>query len=118
MTVKNVRALFIPVDGDIELHESFPGHWQVIRDKLDVQVIDVTSTRNASFWVDDEGLLNGSQPNRRASALYWLDGGYLGNVLHGNVLIMGLPDDEGFETDVPDTILKIVEENETMRIRA
>lgn len=101
--MREVKALFVPAEGDVRLM-TMPDNLESILDVLGVDVIDVASTPIAGFYVDDEGLLNGSPMNPRASILYWLAGGSMANLLAGNALVMGRPDEEGYDTDVPEEL--------------
>jgi hypothetical protein len=57
--------------------------------------------------VDDEGLLKGSAMNPLGSAISFL----FGNTPHlvGNIVIVGKSDDEGYDTDIPDYLLTLIQ---------
>jgi hypothetical protein len=56
--------------------------------------------QEVSLYCNEEGKLEGLPINPRATAM--VKGQLLpGDVLNGDVFIMGVPDDEGNETDVP-----------------
>lgn len=62
--------------------------------------MDVVETDHLAFFVDDEGLLvDHPRANYRATDLYWVDGGYRGQALFGNVIVAGPADVEGKGTD-------------------
>lgn len=94
-----MKALYIPVEGEIE-HIDIADDYRAINEKIGCQTMDVAGTNHLSFFVDDEGLLVANpQANYRATDLYWVDGGYRGQLLFGNVIVAGPPDGHGDGTD-------------------
>jgi Domain of unknown function (DUF3846) len=93
-----MKALLIPVFGDIVPVE--------VNSLEDLQAavggyVERIDFRDAVGFVDEDGKDKLLLPNRRASALWWKLVGQTGDSLCGPVLMMGLEDDEGDNTDVP-----------------
>lgn len=103
--MRKVKGLLIKTNNDISI-VTLDDDADDIRDLIGVSVFDVTSAGGASFYVDDEGMLNDSPVNIGASVLYRFLGGM--QSLYGNVLVLGCPDDEGYGTDIPDEVLEWV----------
>ena len=102
-------AIIIQPTGEISwgrMDVSYPA----INRALGVQWIEAISTENCTFYLDEEGKLNGSPQNIVAEALFRGLGGYLGNdFLVGPVCVLGNPDENGDDTDVPLEMIGIVQ---------
>lgn len=98
-----MKALFIPANRELDVEMiDIEDDYRAINAKIGCHTMDVVGTNQLSFFVDDEGLLvDKPQVNYRATDLYWVDGGYRGQMLVGNVLVAGPPDEEGEGTDFP-----------------
>ena len=81
-----------------------------------IQVVDLTPL-NASLVMDEEGKLKSKDVNRRATLLFWL---LFPSVRHhdvivGDAIIVGQPDDDGNTTDVPDSLTKLLFETKSYK---
>lgn len=115
-----MRALFIPVDGDVHvvdsditlswLQEQVGGYIQPV---YVAQVLTDRGRRevDACVYVNEEGKLNGLPINPRATDFCALAiGGWRRDVIVGNVVVIGPPGPEGEETPVPDDVVDVVRE--------
>lgn len=94
------QGILIQPSGEI-IAKKFNITYPNINRELGVQWIEAISTQNNSFYLDEEGKLNGLARNIVAEALFVALGGYLaGDYLVGPVLILGAPDKEGDNTDI------------------
>ncbi|BCO56054.1 hypothetical protein MINTM005_12980 [Mycobacterium intracellulare] len=98
-----MRALYIPADREQRIEViDIEDDYRAINAKIGCHTMDAVGTRHLDFFVDDEGLLVADpQVNYRATDLYWVDGGYRGQMLVGNVIVAGPPDSDGEGTDFP-----------------
>lgn len=73
------------------------------------QCIDIANPF-ATIFCDDEAKLKGSELNRRATMLWWVHYPLSRNVdiLNGDCLIIGQPDDEGDSQGVPDELVDLL----------
>ena len=63
----------------------------------------------ADLFVNEEGKLIGLPTNPRATDLAALTiGGWVHDVIKGDVIVTGQPDNEGRNTDVPQSVINIV----------
>lgn len=71
-----------------------------------------------SFFVNDEGKLIGLAQNRRATLIWWSSvPGIIGrDVLHGDVVLIGAPDDEGDTTSLPDDYVDLLMNVKSYRV--
>ena len=72
-----------------------------------VRLYDYNGEEVACAYVDDEGLIKQSPINPLASAISFL----FGNTpyLVGSIVIVGKADEEGYDTDIPEFLLSLVE---------
>jgi Domain of unknown function (DUF3846) len=116
-----LRALIIPASGekawvvderiDLDYLQNVVGGWI---EAVDVEQVLTDSGRrsvNATVFVNEEGKLNGLPVNHRATDLCALAiGGWFHDVIVGDVVVAGQPDDEGETNAVPDALIQIVSE--------
>ncbi|MGW5074012.1 DUF3846 domain-containing protein [Rhodococcus sp. NPDC004095] len=72
----------------------------------------------ASMITDEEGKLNGSELNRRATLLLWLLESRWRNadVIMGDVLIIGAPDEEGNSTSIPEELRALIMDVDSYKV--
>jgi hypothetical protein len=72
----------------------------------------------ASFFVNDEGKLMGLEQNRRATLVWWASvAGIIGHdVLVGDVVLVGLPDDDGDTQSLPGELQRIFTQRDRFRV--
>lgn len=77
------------------------------------QSVDI-DTVEASFFVNEEGKIHNLPMNRRATLALWLyNTAFRGaDVLCGDVVLIGQPDDEGETLDVPDALVTLLMKTE------
>jgi hypothetical protein len=82
-----------------------------------VEFQDIDSP-NASLVFNEEGKIEDLPMNRRATLLWWIHKPMWRNsdVLAGDVLIVGEPDDEGNTTDVPDELVSLLLKTKVYKI--
>jgi hypothetical protein len=102
------RPLYkVAVDGLSGMQEAVGGY---------IQVIDLTPL-NASLVLDEEGKLKSKEINRRATLLFWL---LFPSIRHrdvvvGDAIIIGQPDEQGNSTDVPESLVKLLFETKSYK---
>ena len=102
------RPLYkVAVDGLSGMQEAVGGY---------IQVIDLTPL-HASLVMDEEGKLANKPINRRATLLFWL---LFPSVRHrdvivGDAIIVGQPDEQGNTTDVPEAVTKLLFETKSYK---
>lgn len=92
-----MRSLVIPAEGKPYLKEVSGGYKEL--QGLVGGLIDAVNNDQASCYVNDEGLLIGLKFNRLASIL-------MGRYLVGDVVMCGHTDDDGNDTDVPESVIE------------
>jgi len=105
-------GIYIPADeaaplefrlfGQLTDYQEAVGGW--------IEPIDI-ETPPATIYVNEEGKLQDLPQNRRATLLLWVNhrATHGREVLVGNVVLIGLPDDEEGETqDVPDELVTLI----------
>jgi hypothetical protein len=116
------KAVLIPweMDKDIEVIDLEQGNLDAIYDRIapESRLFSVSSFRHFALYYDDEGLY--TQPehqNLRAMVLWGAEEGVplsrFRYPLVGNYLVVGPADDEGENTDVPEGIIRMVQDVST-----
>lgn len=112
-------AIVIPADEDQPLEsrllQSLDDYYEVVGGLF--EAVD-TEEPHASFFVNEEGKLIDLPLNRRATLLWWgtTRAARNADVLMGDVLIVGPPDDEGETTDVPAEVLEMLFPSSEFRV--
>ncbi|HEX4402825.1 MAG TPA: DUF3846 domain-containing protein [Galbitalea sp.] len=108
-----VQGLFIPVDLDrpievrsfdsLEDYQSAVGGW--------IEAVDIVPIRS-TLYVNEEGLLRELPFNARATFLWWYELPHVRqqSLLVGDAVLVGLPDENGDTTDVPESTFKLLME--------
>ncbi len=107
---KEVKGVVVNPDGthEVRLFKQLSDYQIAVHGIIDaVRLYDYNGLEVACAYVDDEGLLKNSALNPLASAISFL----FGNTPHlvGSVAIVGKSDDEGYDTDIPDYLLTLIE---------
>ena len=102
------EALLIQPDGKI-IHMLTDVSYPAINRTLGVEWIEAIHSPEHTFYLDEEGKLNGQPRNIVAEGLLYALGGLLnpGDYLVGPVIILGQPDEEGDDTDVDPQLVQI-----------
>lgn len=106
-----VKALFIPVDEDLPLEirefASLKDYQEAVGGNIEVLDIDRPA---ATIFINEEGKNLHLDTNRRATMLLWLHlSRFRGmDVLAGDVVVAGQPDEEGDTQDVPQELLDLL----------
>ena len=117
-----LNAIVIPVDPgqpirQQQLHSSdLDGYRQIVGGNLEVLTLDRPS---ASLYFNEEGKLLGLPINPRATVLLWAhNSAFRGHdVIVGPAFIVGLPDDEGDDTTVPDDLVHLLFNTKRYRVQ-
>ena len=102
------RPLYkVAIDGLSGMQEAVGGY---------IQVIDLTPL-HATLVLDEEGKLSQKPINRRATLLFWL---LFPSVRHrdvivGDAIIVGQPDEQGNTQDVPEAVTKLLFETKSYK---
>ncbi len=108
-----IKGIYLPCDADkpIERVEFESGNIKAIQHYVGgwFQVVDIERP-GASIFCDEEGKMKGSPLNRRATMLWWTHWTPARNVdvLMGDCLIIGQPDDDGESQSVPDELVNLL----------
>lgn len=108
---KPVKGVVINTDGthEVRLFKQLSDYQQVFDGGFitAVRLYDYNAREAANMYVDDEGLLKSLTLNPMASALSFL----FGNTPHlvGRAIIVGKCDYEGYDTDLPDYLLTLIQ---------
>ncbi|SIS12144.1 DUF3846 domain-containing protein [Williamsia sterculiae] len=105
-----IQAVRIPAHEDAELVEWDQGDYRFIQDVVG-GVFDAINLydQGISIFVHDEGKVIGLPKNLQATLLLWNDKVWRRNyILMGDVLVTGLPDDEGETQAVPDDLVALL----------
>lgn len=107
---KPVKGVVINTDGTHEekLFKQLSDYQEVFNGFITaVRLFNYNGLEAATMYVDDEGLLKGLTLNPMASALSFL----FGNTPHlvGRAIIVGKSDDEGYDTDLPEYLLTLIQ---------
>lgn len=113
-------GIYIPADeskvlefrlfGQLNEYQEAVGGW--------VECIDL-ETPPATFFVNEEGKIQNLPQNRRATLALWLHnrGMHGRDVLCGNAVLIGQPDDEEGETqDIPDELVAILMRTDSYKL--
>ena len=102
------KGIYLPADESAPLEvrdfADFTDYQTVVGGIFDsVDLPDLTAT----VYVNDEGLVIGLPMNPRATYLWWLcvPAARDREFLVGNAVIIGMPDEEGNDTNIPDDLL-------------
>lgn len=119
---KRIAAVVIPLDPDepirqVEFDQGDIAYMQGIVGG-NVDVIDTVVEPRTSIWINDDGR-DVLPTNPRASLYLWAgDARWRGqDVLFGDVLITGTPDEEGSTTSIPDAVLALMFETVEYRVQ-
>ncbi len=114
-----VKGIFIPTDDEqpLEIRE-FDGlhdYQQAVGGLIEAMDIDRPS---ATLFINEEGKIHGLERNRRATLILWL---HLtrwrgADVLAGDVVVIGQPDDEGETQDVPQELVDLLFNTENYKV--
>lgn len=116
-----VKGLVIPADPErpvevlafqrLEDYQAIVGGWI---EAVDVPPLGVTT------YVNEEGLLRKLPFNSRATSLWWYELPHLRHqaMLVGDAVIVGLPDDDGESTDIPESTLALLTRKEPYEVLA
>lgn len=106
-----ITGLFIPCDSELPMEEVTleGGDYRLIQGLIGglFDVVEVPD-HDASFFVDDEGLIKCLPVNNRATFLVWelwFQAHVNTVILVGNVLVLGKPDEEGNTTSAPQELI-------------
>lgn len=102
------QALIINTDGTAEVKEIAREYPSINEALGGVDMIQAIFTpKGETFYMDEEGKYTGQEPNRFATSLFYSLGGQLfpGDYLAGPVAVFGPPDEDGYDTDVPERVL-------------
>ncbi len=107
---KEVKGVVVNPDGthEVRLFKQLLDYQKAVHGTIEaVRLYDYNGLEVACAYVDDEGLLKQYPLNTMASAISFL----FGNTPHlvGSVAIVGNSDDEGYDTDIPDYLLTLIE---------
>lgn len=107
---QQIKGAVINPDGTHEevVFKQFADYQQAIGGWIQaVRLYDYNGEAAAMLYVDEEGLLKGLSLNPLASALSFL----FGNTPHlvGKAIIVGKTDDEGYDTDLPEYLVKLLQ---------
>lgn len=108
-----IQGIRIPMDAEqpIELVEFDQGDYRAIQRHIggNFQCLDMERP-DSTLFCDEEGRINGSEMNRRATLILWVhDSRFRGaDVIFGNAMILGRPDDDGNTASVPDSFQEIL----------
>lgn len=107
---KQAKGVVIRPDGTHEerLFKQLSDYQTAVQGVIDaVRLYDYNGRQVGCAYVDDEGLLKGLSMNPLGSAISFL----FGNTPHlvGNIVIVGKSDDEGYDTDIPDYLLTLIQ---------
>lgn len=118
-----LRAVVIPVDGPVRIETAPSGDDRlqylqgIVGGYIEaVNVQEVLTDRGrrrapATVWVNEEGKILGLPINPRATDLCAATiGGWFADVICGDVVVLGPPDQRGDETTCPDVIVDIIDE--------
>lgn len=113
------KGIYLPADelAPLEVREfaDFMDYQSAVGGLFDV--VDLPDL-NATIYVNDEGLVIGLPMNARATNLWWMcvPAARNASILVGDAVIIGMPDDEGADTDIPDELLRALTFNGQFRI--
>jgi hypothetical protein len=107
---KTVKGVVINPDGthEVRMFKQLSDYQRAVHGIIDaVRMYDYNGLEVACGYVDDEGLLKGLPLNPLASAISFL----FGNTPHlvGNMVLVGKSDGEGYDTDIPDFLLTLMD---------
>ena len=104
-----VQGIYVPmIDGELEVREfaqtsklqGSVGGW--------IEAVDVPDP-GITIYVNEEGLVRRLPFNSRASFVWWYHvPGATQAMLVGNAVIIGQPDEDGNDTDVPQTVIDLL----------
>ncbi len=108
--LKPVKGVVIRPDGTHEekVFRQLSDYQEAVGGWIDaIRLYDYNATEIGNLYLDDEGLLKSQPLNPMASAISYL----LGNTPHlvGSVILVGKSDGEGYDTDIPDYLLTLIQ---------
>lgn len=113
-----IRAIQIPVDEERPLYKVAIGDLSAMQAAVGgyIEFVDL-GPLTASMVVNEEGKLEKRPINRRATLLFWLLFPTMRHrdVIVGDVLIVGHPDDVGNTTDVPADLVALLFETKSYK---
>lgn len=108
-------GIVIPADEEAPLEFRLFGQITEYQEVVEgwFQCIDIENPA-ASFFVNEEGKVHNLPLNRRATLMWWAHMPAARNVdaFMGNVIVMGIPDDEGDTQDVPSELVTLLMKTE------
>lgn len=106
-----IDAILIPVDGPVE-SVSFDrkNELSVLQDAVGGWIEMVDMGANGALWCNEEGKLMNLPMNKRATYMWWtmVPAARGVDVLCGDVMVTGAPDDDGNTTSVAQLILDLL----------
>lgn len=99
------------IEGDLDEYQKIVGGL--------IQPVDIRKL-GCSLFVNEEGIVLNLELNIRANALLWTYAPHHveWTLLVGNVVLVGMPDENGATTSVPDAVLELIEKiKEADRVR-
>lgn len=96
------NAIVVPADGEpyaLELPDDGNSSLAVYQRVVGGWIELVPNPHGVTVYCNEEGKIQGLPPNFRATALFgeWL---HDWDIIAGNVIVVGPPDDEGYDTDL------------------
>ncbi|MFI8696710.1 DUF3846 domain-containing protein [Dietzia maris] len=118
--MSTIRGIVIPACEELPVHVVEFDQGDISAIQLHVggmfQCIDINDP-SATIFCDEEGKLKGSEVNRRATMLWWVH--YPAargmDVVNGDALVIGHPDEEGNSQGVPDELVDLLLNHEQWR---
>ncbi|WP_160665081.1 DUF3846 domain-containing protein [Pseudarthrobacter sp. ATCC 49987] len=113
-----VHAIQIPHDEDRPLYKVEVNDLSGMQAAVGglIQAIDL-GPLHSTFFVNEEGKLEKQSINRRATLMWWLlfPSARHMDVIVGEALMVGHPDEEGNSTDVPEAVTKLLFETKSYK---
>ena len=113
-----LHAIQIPADEERPLYKVAVEGLSGLQDAVGglIQAIDLGPT-GATFFVNEEGKLHKQPINRRATLMWWLlfPSARQMDVIVGDAVMVGQPDEDGNSTDVPEEVTKLLFETKSYK---
>ena len=113
-----LHAILIPTDEERPLYKTAIDGLSGLQDAVGglIQAVDL-GPLNATFFVNEEGKLQQQPINRRATLMWWLlfPSARHMDVIVGDAVMVGHPDEDGNSTDVPEAVTKLLFETKSYK---
>ncbi|MBO1267064.1 DUF3846 domain-containing protein [Arthrobacter cavernae] len=113
-----VQAILIPQDEDQPFYKLEVNNLKDMQAAVGglIEVIDL-GPLGATFFVNEEGKIEKKPINRRATLIWWLlfPSARHMDVIVGEALMVGQPDNNGDSTDVPEDLVKLLFETKSYK---